>query len=61
MEAVQQIIPMRPGPGVLHIVQDRARQKAWLKDELRASRAPAKFLLSSVPVQGPWGADRWAG
>jgi alkaline phosphatase D len=38
-----------------------ARQKAWLKDELRASRAPAKFLLSSVPLQGPWGADRWAG
>ena len=38
-----------------------ARQKAWLKDSLRASRAPAKFLLSSVPLQGPWGADRWAG
>jgi len=38
-----------------------ARQKAWLKDGLRASRAPAKFLLSSVPLQGPWGADRWAG
>src|SRR5262249_35995145 len=32
MEAVQQIIPMRPGPGVLHIVQDRARQKDWLAE-----------------------------
>ena len=32
MEAVQQIIPMRPGPGVLHVVQDRARQKDWLAE-----------------------------
>ncbi|HSP19618.1 MAG TPA: ATP-grasp domain-containing protein, partial [Myxococcaceae bacterium] len=27
---VQEIIPMRPGPAVLHVVQDRARQKDWL-------------------------------
>src|SRR5262249_58233622 len=32
MEAVQKIIPMRPGPGVLHVVQDRARQKDWLAE-----------------------------
>ena len=32
MEAVQQIVPMRPGPGVLHVVQDRARQKDWLAE-----------------------------
>lgn len=38
-----------------------ARQRAWLEDGLRASRAPFKFVLSSVPVHGPWGADRWAG
>jgi phosphodiesterase/alkaline phosphatase D-like protein len=38
-----------------------ARQKAWLMDGLRASRAPFKFVLSSVPLHGPWGADRWAG
>jgi alkaline phosphatase D len=38
-----------------------ARQKAWLKDGLRASRAPFKFVLSSVPLHGPWGVDRWAG
>ncbi|HEU4371272.1 MAG TPA: alkaline phosphatase D family protein [Methylomirabilota bacterium] len=38
-----------------------ARQKAWLKEGLRASRAPFKFVLSSVPFHGPWGPDRWAG
>ena len=38
-----------------------ARQKAWLKEGLHASRAPFKFVLSSVPVHGPWGPDRWAG
>jgi len=38
-----------------------ARQKGWLKDGLRASRAPFKFVLSSVPFHGPWGPDRWAG
>jgi alkaline phosphatase D len=37
-----------------------ARQKAWLKDELRASRAPAKFPLVGALAR-PWGADRWAG
>jgi 5-(carboxyamino)imidazole ribonucleotide synthase len=31
MEAVQNYAPMRPGPHVLAVVQDRARQKAWLK------------------------------
>ncbi|MGZ6076545.1 MAG: 5-(carboxyamino)imidazole ribonucleotide synthase [Myxococcaceae bacterium] len=32
MTAVQEIIPMRPGPAVLHVVQDRARQKDWLAE-----------------------------
>ena len=32
MRAVQEIIPMRPGPGVLEVVQDRARQKDWLSE-----------------------------
>jgi 5-(carboxyamino)imidazole ribonucleotide synthase len=32
MRAVQEIIPMRPGPDVLHVVQDRARQKDWLAE-----------------------------
>jgi len=32
MRAVQELIPMRPGPEVLHVVQDRARQKDWLAE-----------------------------
>ena len=32
MRAVQEIVPMRPGPDVLHVVQDRARQKDWLAE-----------------------------
>ena len=32
MRAIQEIIPMRPGPGVLHVVQDRARQKDWVAE-----------------------------
>src|SRR5207245_3601642 len=31
LEAVAHYAPMRPGPHVLAVVQDRARQKAWLK------------------------------
>lgn len=38
-----------------------ARQKEWLLSGLLASRAPFKFLVSSVPFLGPWGADKWAG
>jgi alkaline phosphatase D len=37
------------------------RQKEWLKGELRASRAPFKFVVSSVPFLGPFGADKWSG
>ncbi len=32
MKAVQEIVPMRPGPGVLYVVQDRARQKDWIAE-----------------------------
>jgi 5-(carboxyamino)imidazole ribonucleotide synthase len=32
MRAVQEIVPMRPGPDVLYVVQDRARQKDWLAE-----------------------------
>lgn len=31
LEAAQMHAPVRPGPGVLSIVQDRSRQKAWLR------------------------------
>ena len=37
------------------------RQKEWLKEELRASRAPFKFVVSSVPFLGPFGVDKWNG
>jgi alkaline phosphatase D len=37
------------------------RQKEWLKEELRASRAPFKFVVSSVPFLGPFGIDKWNG
>jgi 5-(carboxyamino)imidazole ribonucleotide synthase len=32
LRAVQELVPMRPGPEVLFVVQDRARQKDWLAD-----------------------------
>src|SRR4029453_9565226 len=31
LRAVQERVPMRPGPEVLYVVQDRARQKDWLQ------------------------------
>jgi len=33
MRAVQEIVPIRPGPDVLQIIQDRARQKDWLAEK----------------------------
>ena len=33
LEAAQQHAPVRPGPAVLSVVQDRARQKEWLASE----------------------------
>jgi 5-(carboxyamino)imidazole ribonucleotide synthase len=33
LAAVEGITPLRPGAAVLHIVQDRARQKAWLASQ----------------------------
>jgi len=38
-----------------------AAQKAWFKDALAASRAPFKFVVTSVPFTGAWGPDRWDG
>ncbi len=32
LEAAERHAPLRPGPDVLWIVQDRARQKVWLRD-----------------------------
>ncbi|MFQ5931324.1 MAG: alkaline phosphatase D family protein [Nitrospiraceae bacterium] len=36
-------------------------QKEWFKQSIRASRAPFKFVISSVPFLGSWGLDTWAG
>jgi alkaline phosphatase D len=36
-------------------------QKEWFKETIRASRAPFKFIVSSVPFLGAWGPDKWAG
>jgi 5-(carboxyamino)imidazole ribonucleotide synthase len=32
LRAVQELVPMRPGPEVLFVIQDRARQKDWLAE-----------------------------
>ena len=32
MRAAAALVPVRPGAHVLHVVQNRARQKAWLRD-----------------------------
>jgi phosphodiesterase/alkaline phosphatase D-like protein len=37
------------------------RQKEWLREELRASRAPFKFVVTSVPFLGPFRNDSWNG
>ena len=36
-------------------------QKAWFKAALRASRAPFKFIISSIPFLQWRNADKWAG
>jgi phosphodiesterase/alkaline phosphatase D-like protein len=38
-----------------------ATQKAWLKNELLASQAPIKFLVSGVPFRYGKGGDHWSG
>lgn len=37
------------------------RQKEWFKENIRSSRAPFKFIVSSVPFLGEWGPDKWSG
>jgi alkaline phosphatase D len=36
-------------------------QKEWFKENMRASSAPFKFVISSVPFLGSWGPDKWSG
>jgi alkaline phosphatase D len=36
-------------------------QKEWFMENIRSSRAPFKFVVSSVPFLGAWGPDKWSG
>lgn len=36
-------------------------QKEWFQESIRASKAPFKFVISSVPFLGSWGLDKWSG
>ena len=49
---------LRDGPGKTMLGR---LQKEWFKEEIRASRAPFKFVVSSVPFLGRFGADKWNG
>jgi alkaline phosphatase D len=49
---------MPDGPGKSMLGR---RQKEWLKAELAASRAPFKFVVSSIPFLGAFGPDKWNG
>jgi len=49
----QQTLPDGPDKTMLGV-----HQKSWFKDQLKASKAPFKFIITSVPFQGG-GADTW--
>ena len=36
-------------------------QKEWFQESIRASKAPFKFVISSIPFLGSWGLDKWSG
>ena len=52
--------PKEQGDGFDKTMLGRA-QKEWLEQQLRASRASFKFVVSSVPFLGSWGPDKWSG
>jgi len=57
LRAVQELVPMRPGPDVLFTIQDRARQKDWLSSngfpvgQYRKAQSEAE-LLSALRTLG---------
>ena len=58
LQAAQQHAPVRPGPSVLHVVQDRARQKDWLTTQGMPVGAyvvidNATALAAAVKTLGP--------
>ena len=58
LEAAGEFAPVRPGPGPVHVVQDRARQKGWLAGHgfpagpFRVARTPAE-CVEAVRALGP--------
>ncbi|CAA9345733.1 MAG: N5-carboxyaminoimidazole ribonucleotide synthase [uncultured Gemmatimonadaceae bacterium] len=58
LEAASEFAPVRPGPGPIHVIQDRARQKTWLADHgfpvgpFRVARA-AHECEAAVRALGP--------
>ena len=58
LEAAARIVPVRPGAHVLRMVQDRARQKDWLRDHgfpvgpYWTARSAAE-LAAAAPHAGP--------
>jgi 5-(carboxyamino)imidazole ribonucleotide synthase len=58
LRAVQELVPMRPGPDVLFTIQDRARQKDWLSARgfpvgpYRKASSEAELLLAVRALGG---------
>jgi 5-(carboxyamino)imidazole ribonucleotide synthase len=58
LRAVQELVPMRPGPEVLFTIQDRARQKDWLSARgfpvgpYRKAASEAELLLAVRALGG---------
>ena len=58
LEAASEFAPVRPGPGPIHVIQDRARQKTWLAHHgfpvgpFRVARA-AHECEAAVQALGP--------
>ena len=58
LEAARALAPVRPGPGPIHVIQDRARQKTWLAHHgfptgpFRVARTPAE-CADAVRALGP--------
>jgi 5-(carboxyamino)imidazole ribonucleotide synthase len=59
LEAAQRYAPVRPGPGLMRMVQDRILQKSWLKDhgfpvgEFRAAHTEEELVQALSELGGP--------
>jgi len=58
LQAAQKYAPVRPGPGLMRMVQDRILQKTWLKDqgfpvgEFRAARTEEELVRAISELGG---------